>query len=199
MRILGINTPKREIDPMTDKRNIRKKILHERDMLSKEQRILEEEYVAQKVLTHQWYINATDFLVFKSYGSEISTESMISRAFKDGKRVYLPRVLADGEHMEFFRIETPSDVVKGYRGILEPKGRERFQFDAGKKEQVLMIMPGVAFDQEGNRIGYGKGFYDRYLSTKEGLRTIAVAFRCQLVEKIEKDPHDISPMQVFLR
>lgn len=189
--------PKREIDPMTDKRNIRKQILHERDMLPKEQRILEEEYVAQKVLTHQWYINATDFLVFKSYGSEISTKSMISKALRDGKRVYLPRVLTDGEHMEFFRIESPSDVVNGYRGILEPKGNEMFQYESGNKEQVLMIMPGVAFDQEGNRIGYGKGFYDRYLSKKEGLRTIAVAFRCQMVEKIEKDPHDIKPMQVF--
>ncbi len=189
--------PKREIDPMTDKRNIRKQILLERDRLSKEQRILEEEYVTQKVLTHQWYLNATDFLVFKSYGSEISTKSMISKALRDGKRVYLPRVLADGEHMEFFRIESPSDVGNGYRGILEPKGKEMFQYEACKKEQVLMIMPGVAFDQEGNRIGYGKGFYDRYLSKKEGLRTIAVAFRCQMVEKIEKDPHDIKPMQVF--
>ncbi|MGN0385745.1 MAG: 5-formyltetrahydrofolate cyclo-ligase [Lachnospiraceae bacterium] len=191
--------PKKEIDPMTDKRNIRKQILHERDMLPKEQRILEEEYVTQKVLTHQWYLNATDFLVFKSYGSEISTEYMISRAFKDGKRVYLPRVLADGEHMEFFRMESPSDVENGYRGILEPKGKEMFQYEACKKEKVLMIMPGVAFDQDGNRIGYGKGFYDRYLSKKEGLRTIAVAFRCQIVEKIEKDPHDISPMQVLFR
>lgn len=191
--------PKKEIDPMTDKRNIRKQILHERGMLPKEQRILEEEYVTQKVLTHQWYLNATDFLVFKSYGSEISTEYMISRAFKDGKRVYLPRVLADGEHMEFFRMESPSDVENGYRGILEPKGKEMFQYEACKKEKVLMIMPGVAFDQDGNRIGYGKGFYDRYLSTKEGLRTIAVAFRCQIVKKIERDPHDISPMQVLFR
>ena len=103
--------------------------------------------------------------------------------------------------MQFYKIASLEELTEGYRGIPEPDGSsEQYCYCEEEADHTLMIMPGVAFDPYRNRIGYGKGFYDRFLADKEALkiRTIAVGFQCQLVEEIPQDLNDIRPYQVIL-
>lgn len=102
--------------------------------------------------------------------------------------------------MEFFRIEDMSRLALGFKGIPEPSGdSEKYVYTPERAERTLMLMPGAAFDCFRNRIGYGGGFYDRYLSEKPALqqRTIAVGFRCQMVSEIPAEETDIRPCQVI--
>lgn len=102
--------------------------------------------------------------------------------------------------MEFFRIESIGQLQAGYRGILEPHGdSDRYVYTPERAERTLMLMPGAAFDCFRNRLGYGGGFYDRYLADREALRqrTVAVGFRCQMVEEIPAEGTDVRPCQVI--
>lgn len=102
--------------------------------------------------------------------------------------------------MEFYRIDSLSELQPGYRGIPEPpRTGERYVFRDGEEDRVLMLMPGVAFDPYRNRLGYGGGFYDRYLADQEKLqlRTIGVGFRCQMAELLPAEESDVKPYQVI--
>ncbi|MGN1148564.1 MAG: 5-formyltetrahydrofolate cyclo-ligase [Lachnospiraceae bacterium] len=183
---------------METKKEIRKQALARRDALSYPQRLRSEVLVTERILGHQWYYKATELLLFISYGSEISTKEIMLDAFRCGKKVFVPKV--EGEQMEFYRIMPGEQLKEGYKGIPEPDGgpdREVFIYTEEKKDSVLMLMPGAAFDPVRNRIGYGKGFYDRYLADKKSLHTIAIGFDCQMVDRIETDITDIKPMQVI--
>lgn len=183
---------------METKRELRKRIIAERDSLSKEERKRSQVLLTERILGHQWFYKAKELLIFLSYGSEIDTSEIIAEAHRLNKKVYVPKVL--GEEMEFYRL-LPNDMLKeGYKGILEPdlaKEPEMFIYSEDKVDDALMIMPGVVFDGMRNRIGYGKGFYDKYLEDKKDLHTIAIGFAMQMVQEIAADEKDIKPMQVI--
>lgn len=106
----------------------------------------------------------------------------------------------ESPQMAFYRITSLEELREGYRGIPEPSGEtQEYIYTPELAERTLMLMPGVAFDRFRNRIGYGKGFYDRYLADKPGLqlRTIAVGHRCQMVEELSVTATDIKPYQVI--
>ncbi len=109
---------------------------------------------------------------------------MIRRALRSGKRVILPKVA--GKELALYEIrDFNADVETGAWGIPEPKPLIPAKLD----EIDLMVMPGAAFDEQGNRLGYGAGFYDRLLSAFEGT-TVALAFEAQILSKVPSDPHD---------
>ena len=180
------------------KRQLRKEVLKRRDELTEEERKAAALKLADRIIGHQWFYRSDCLLIFASYGSEIDTSEIISEALRTGKRVYLPRV--EGLEMQFYRIYSLEELTEGYRGIPEPDGTsERYLYSENEADHTLMIMPGVAFDPYRHRIGYGKGFYDRFLEGKEALslRTIAVGFWCQMVEEIPQEEKDIRPYQVI--
>jgi len=180
------------------KRELRKRIIAQRDLLSDDERKSSQILLKEHVLSHQWFREAKELLVFVSYGSEIDTGEIISEAHRLQKKIYVPKI--DGDVMEFYRIMPGEELKEGYKGILEPDllvAHEKFVFLKEKTDNSLMIMPGVAFDAKRNRIGYGKGFYDKYLADKPELRTIAVGFDMQIVPEIEAEETDIRPMQVI--
>ena len=123
---------------------------------------------------------------YLAYNQEIITDTLIERAWVDGKAVAVPKCYEDNR-MEFHRISSFEDTELGMFNIPEPKHGEIVD-----DNEVLIIMPGLAFDKEFNRIGYGGGFYDRYLDRKQNCRFIKVAFAYdfQLVDHIEADDHD---------
>ena len=181
------------------KRQLRKEVLKRRNTLTETDRKASSLKLADRIIGHQWFYRSDRLLIFASYGSEIETSEIISEALRTGKRVYLPRV--EGEEMQFYKIASLEELTEGYRGIPEPdESSEKYGYYEEEADHTLMIMPGVAFDPYRNRIGYGKGFYDRFLADKEALkiRTIAVGFQCQLVEEIPQDLNDIRPYQVIL-
>ncbi len=185
------------------KSEIRSDVLARRKELDEQSRKRAAVLLTERILGHQWYYRSDILLGFVSYGTEIDTTEILTDALRRGKQVYLPKV--EGKDMLFYRITDRNDLQKGYRGIPEPKGdTEVFEYaeyigHAETAEKILMLMPGVAFDKKRHRIGYGKGFYDRYLAGKEALqlRTIAVGFQCQMVEEIPAEELDIKPYQVI--
>lgn len=185
----------------TKKCDIRRRILQERDSLGAEARKTGDTLLTERILGHQWFYRSEYLLCYANYGSEISTMDIMREALKAGKKVYVPKVLGDREpKMDFFRIEALEDLAAGYKGIPEPPGiTEIYAYSPERAEQSFMLMPGVAFDSFRNRIGYGKGFYDRFLADKEQLqlRTIAVGYRCQLLDELPAGRMDIRPYQII--
>lgn len=181
------------------KHNIRKEILAKRASLPIEQREIANVVIADRIIGHQWFYRADIFLGFMNYDSEISTEEILKEAIRKGKKLFLPKI--EDDKMNFYYTSSLDDLVKGYKGILEPKGdTERFEYSAYKDTRILILIPGVAFDIYGNRMGYGKGFYDKFLDDKEVLKTfsIAIGYKCQQVDLLPVDEYDIKPYQVIL-
>lgn len=200
-----------------NKKVLRKQVLVRRDALSAEERERAKFLITERICGHQWFYLSDTILGFVNYGSEIATTDILAEAFAAGKKVYLPKVVeapantseergSDGADfkkesvMEFYRVTSLDELQEGYKGIREPKGdTEVFVYEPEHADNVLMLMPGAVFDKQRNRIGYGKGFYDRYLSEKEELklRTIAIGYQCQMVEELPAEEWDIRPYQVI--
>lgn len=179
-----------------DKKALRRRILGLRDSLTESERKRGDILVSEKILGHQWYYSARHILLFASYGSEISTEILLEESLRCNKRVYLPRV--EGKKLCFYRIFGQADLTPGFKGILEPLGNtESYPALPELEQETLMIMPGAVFDVRRNRLGYGGGFYDRYLADKPWMRTIAIGYRCQMVESLPQEEWDIRPGQVI--
>lgn len=185
----------------SNKRALRKEILALRNRMSDVERSEQSKQNTIVLLSDNRYMEAKQLLLFASYGSEADTFPLFRQAIADGKEVYFPKVVSDGEsdEMIFYRVWRESDLVPGFKGIPEPKGDSTvFRYDENKG--CLMILPGAAFDKEHNRIGYGRGFYDRYLSKYPELQkqTIAIGFACQLVDEIDADEYDCKPAGILL-
>lgn len=186
------------------KAQFRKEAIQRREALTEAERKRGSLLMTEAVLGHQWFYRAQNVLLFVSYGSEIDTTELLQEALRMRKKVYVPKVC--GEDMEFYRIDDMDGLAEGYKGILEPininPDRRYIEEERmANGETVLMIMPGACFDKTRNRIGYGKGFYDKYLSDKPDLLTytIAVGFLCQEFEELPTTENDIKPYQVILK
>lgn len=180
------------------KRALRRQVLQRRAGLTEQERHRAAVLLAERILGHQWYYLSDTVLGFAGYGTEIDTDEILRECLRQKKRLYLPRV--EGDKMHFYRVYGPEELEPGYRGIREPKGdTQRYVYDGAEADHTLMLMPGVAFDLQRNRMGYGKGYYDRFLADKEKLqlRTIGVGFDCQLVEEVPCGETDIRPYQVI--
>lgn len=184
------------------RQEIRRTALKKRDELNSSERHRASLLMTERILGHQWFYSSEIFLCFVSYGSEIDTHELLSEALRLHKKVYVPKVIQDSENpqMRFYRLEAMSELTEGYKGIPEPAGTtEEYLYREEDAERTLLLMPGAAFDGYRNRLGYGKGFYDTFLADKEALRlrSIAVGFRCQMVEKIPEREGDVKPYQIL--
>lgn len=184
-----------------EKSEIRRRVLALRDGLSDEERKKASLILTERIVGHQWFYRSEYVLSFVSYGSEISTVEIMEEALRAGKKLYVPKVIqGQACRMAFYRIRSLEELKEGYRGIPEPSGdSEEYMYSDTAAEHTLMLMPGAAFDRYRTRLGYGKGFYDRYLADKAllQLRTIAVGYKCQLVEMLPWEDTDIKPYQVI--
>ena len=112
--------------------------------------------ITERVINHPRFLEETDIYCYANYNGEVGTSSIMEEAWKLGKSVWFPRI--EGSEMNFYLVESKDDLQPGAYGILEPTGDH-----IADGEDGLLIMPGVAFDEECHRIGYGGGFYDKYL------------------------------------
>ena len=131
------------------------------------------------------YKEAKTIYGYLPYNQEVRTVPMLERAIRDGKRVAVPKVY--GDEMRFLYIEDMTQVDAGYAGIPEPVADEPVAQD----ETALVLMPGLAFDPQGHRIGYGGGFYDRFLEKEPNHPTLALCYEFQIFPKLETEEHDI--------
>lgn len=192
------------------KKELRKQILQLRNALSEETRIEKSKIITNHIINHPKFQSADSILLFASYKSEVDTTAIMEHALAIGKPLYFPKIESMGQagnkEMEFYRIFSPEDLYEGYKGIREPRSQEELHFEPVEGENILILMPGAVFDLEGNRIGYGGGFYDRFLERLKDLgngvedasqamhiSSMALAFECQLVENggFKAEAHDI--------
>lgn len=138
------------------------------------------------------YQRAEVFLAYVDAKREVETRLLMQKAWEDGKRVAAPRVDGDGI-MHYYVIESLEDLEPGSFGIMEPKAA----CPICETEEGLLLMPGVAFDVNCHRVGYGGGYYDRYLEKHPGLVHIALAFEFQVFEEVPFEDHDILPEMIL--
>lgn len=171
---------------METKKEIRKKIFALRKIHTDEEIENWSRIITDKVLSLDEYRDSSRILAYVDYNHEVMTRFIIEAAWRDGKEVAVPKVV--GKDMIFYKLTDFSQLSEGYFGILEPSDGEIVDWDDG-----TMIMPGVAFDKNNNRAGYGGGFYDRFLEKHPMIKRVAVAFSFQIVESVPTEPTDISP------
>lgn len=179
---------------MVTKKEIRTEVLKRRSTLSTEEVESKSNIIYKEIIGHPWFKDASMLLVYMDFKKEVMTRALIEKAWELGKTVGVPKVI--GKTMEYYAITDFDDLEKGTMGIMEPK-KECPLIDLSdgqvKSEEVFVIMPGVAFDRERNRIGYGGGYYDRYFADKEHIKKMAVTFEIQLVDHIDTESFDLKP------
>ena len=175
---------------MEEKKQIRKQIFAARKAHTDAQIEEWSRMIADRVTTLPEYKDAKRILAYADYNHEVMTGFIIEAAWRDGKEVAVPKVV--GQDMVFYKLTDFAQLEKGYFGIPEPARGEIVQW-----EEALMIMPGVAFDRQNHRVGYGGGFYDKYLEKHPDLHTIAVAFELQMYRELPFEEHDIKPEKVI--
>ena len=169
------------------KDTIRKQVLSVRFKLSADQRRAGSAEIEARLFGLPEFQAAKVIMFFASFRSEVDTHHMVRRALAEGKRVVLPKVR--GKDLELFEISSfDRDVHPSSWGIPEPDGPGARPADLN--DVGLIVVPGAAFDERGNRIGYGAGFYDKLLPAYHGM-TVAVAFDLQIVPGIPIDRHDV--------
>lgn len=172
---------------METKKLIRKEIFQRRKEATLENLENWSNAIIEKVLASEMYKNSDTIYTYVAYKREVETKGLIQQAWKDGKKVAVPRV--EGKVMNFYYITSLDELENSDMGIPEPQ-----PIHPADDEYALMVMPGVAFDKTMNRIGYGGGFYDRYLEAHPDLKRLAIAFEFQFVDgPLPTEPTDICP------
>ena len=186
------------------KKQIRTRVLKERRALTAEARDRYSQKIRSLTVMHPLFQSAREIYCYASFREEVQTAGIMEEAWNSGKRVAVPRVTDEGK-MEVFYIESLTELSSGYQGIPEPRwDAEKIALPESISEtgihpgpargesHVLVLLPGAAFDKKGGRIGYGKGFYDRYLYKYPKCHKIGLAYSIQCVEEIPEEPLDIS-------
>ncbi len=141
--------------------------------------------LTEKFFATEEYKRANSIYAYLPYNQEIRTWKIVERALQDGKRVAVPKCY--GEDMKFLWIEDLDHIAPGAFNIPEPIADEPEADD----DTALILMPGLAFDPQGHRLGYGGGFYDRYLASHHDHTLVALCYDFQMFDFIETEAHDI--------
>ncbi|GAB4534440.1 MAG: 5-formyltetrahydrofolate cyclo-ligase [Thermodesulfovibrionia bacterium] len=177
------------------KRTLRDILIKKRDSIDAETRRLKEQAIRNRLINTKHFKEAETILFYASFRSEVDTMRCMEHSLKLGKRIALPVIDRVHKRLRPYEIKDISELITNYMGIPEPvTSRTRII----KMDEIdLIIVPGIGFDPMGSRLGYGAGYYDRFLAYKKdpGIRghipTIALAFEEQIVERIHSEPHDI--------
>lgn len=185
---------------MEAKKQIRSQYRQIRNSISEDVRIKKSKLIINTLTKNVIFKEATHILNFCSYQSEVMTDSLLDICQSTHKEIYYPKVIDDT--MEFFRVNSLDELIYGYKGIREPQKKPEQIYIPASGQKILIIMPGLCFDEQGGRLGYGGGFYDRYLKRLQELsiqnfsyKGIALAYDEQVVLPgiIPMDIHDCSP------
>lgn len=174
-----------------DKKALRKKIREQKRAMTPAQIEEASRKLAEQFLATEAYRNAKTVYGYLPYNQEVRTVPILEQALADGKRVAVPKVYDD--EMRFICLTDLAQVETGYAGIPEPIGDGPVADDP----TALVLMPGLAFDREGHRIGYGGGFYDKFLAAEPTHPTVALCYAFQMVEELPTEEFDV-PVDLVL-
>ena len=168
-----------------DKKELRRTIRERKRAMTEEEIVSRSEKLGVLFSQSEAYKAAKTIYGYLPYNQEVRTVPMLEQALKDGKRVAVPKVY--GDEMKFLYLDDLTKVSKGYAGIPEPIADGPVADD----ETALVLMPGLAFDPQGHRIGYGGGFYDKFLAAEPNHPTLALCYEFQMLPKLDTEEHDI--------
>jgi len=168
-----------------DKKQLRKQIRERKRAMTPAEIEEKSRLLADKFMDSEAYRMAKTIYGYLPYNQEVRTVPMLEQALREGKRVAVPKVY--GDEMRFIYLEDLSQVAQGYAGIPEPVADEPVANDP----TALVLMPGLAFDPMGHRIGYGGGFYDRFLAAEPTHPTLALCYDFQMLPQLETEEFDI--------
>lgn len=139
------------------------------------------------------FVECSSLFTYISFASEVDTHNIIRKALMMNKQIYVPRV--ENKEINFYRINSFDMLIKSAYGILEPDINIHLKYAESKAfiNRKIMLLPGLAFDMSGNRIGYGAGYYDRYLARypHDEWVKIGLAYDFQITDKINADRYDV--------
>lgn len=172
------------------KKNYREKVKLLRQELSLELVVYKSRIIMQKLQSTEHYKKADCIYTYVSFGQEVNTTELIHTALSDGKRVAVPKIKE--KIMNFYYISDITELKTGFYGILEPETE-----NPANETDALLVMPGLAFDRTGNRIGYGGGYYDKYLAKQNTHWKAALAFELQIFEQLPCSLLDKKPDMII--
>lgn len=173
------------------KSELRKQVLHEMKAIPRTQKVTLDLSLTERLLQHPFYQEAKIIATYLSFSHEFQTQGLIEKALRDGKKVLIPKTYPKGR-MDFV-VYDPQQLVKTAFDLLEPQGNLEV-VDASQID--LIHVPGLVFTTEGYRIGYGGGYYDRYLEHFSG-HTLSTVYPCQIQDFIS-EKHDIPVQEVLI-
>jgi 5-formyltetrahydrofolate cyclo-ligase len=177
------------------KSDIRKTILDKRNSISQLDHINNSRIISNRVISTKEYQSSRSLGIYYSIGSEVKTFAIIRHSLENKKEIALPRII-DSTKIQFFKVMEDRfekiKFTKGKNGIFENSMSTTIidKID-------LLIIPGIAFDLKGNRIGYGKGYYDRFLSLYKAKCKMGLSYDCQIINEIPNNEHDI-PVDIII-
>ena len=174
-----------------DKKELRRCIREQKRAMSEEMIVEKSRKLGELFAASDLYQNAKTIYGYLPYNQEVRTVPILEQALADGKKVAVPKIY--GDEMRFIYLPDLNRVEKGYSGIPEPieDGPE------GDDPEALVLMPGLAFDKEGHRIGYGGGFYDKFLAKEPEHPTVALCYEFQIMSELPTEEFDI-PVDLVL-
>ena len=174
-----------------DKKQLRKMIREKKKAMTEQEIQQRSEKLGQLFRQTEAYRNARSIYFYLPYNQEVRTVPMVLQALEDGKQVAVPKVY--GDEMKFISIQNLNGIAEGYMGIPEPVA----DGPVAEDKTALILMPGLAFDREGHRIGYGGGFYDKFLSREPDHPTVALCYAFQMLPHVDTEEFDI-PVDLVL-
>lgn len=178
---------------METKEKIRNRIKVERKQLPKEQAEEKSNRIFENITRQEWYTNLKGVLcVYSAISNEVSLDLLIKEAFHKNQKLAFPRV--KGKEMDFYLVSSYEELEEGSFHILEPK--ENCPVFAPKQGDVMLV-PGVAFSEKGSRIGFGQGYYDRYLKKFPEVYPVGIAYEMQMVSDWGKEEFDVSMGEII--
>ncbi len=169
-----------------------------KDLLRKKYKILRKEFqnnkeasciAAEKFLSSDEYKKCRRLFIFASYGSEINTWDIISKSLNDGKLTALPYMTGKPHEMVFIRINSVNELCQNKIGIYEPLYNEKNVVVSD--DTTIIAVPGLVYDTRGYRVGYGGGYYDKYLLENKYMLSVGLAFDFQIADKVPNDEYDV--------
>ena len=170
------------------KKFLRNSLIEKRLEMSREEVNEKSVIISDKLLKAKDYLNCNDIYIYISIKNEVETKYIIEDSLKKGKKVAVPKII-NKEVMKFYYIHSIQDVKKGYFDTYEPIN---IKSEAIPNKNSIFIVPGVAFDYNNNRLGYGGGFYDKYFNALTFKpKKIGIAYSFQIIEEVPTTKEDV--------
>ena len=175
---------------MTAKQQIRKKYKTLRNEMSNSEVREKSDQICKRIISIELFQNAEKILAYAPLGNEVDIRLVIEEGWKQNKHIAFPKVF--GDTMKYFEISDFSELEEGTFHVMEPKEDHPIDWS-----DALVLVPGVAFDRKKNRMGYGKGYYDRFFEGKSGCIELGVAYELQVAEQLTTEENDL-PMSYLV-